>query len=58
MTPCIQIVIMKNQKTYQTATLGHRKKHLTIHQSKFDQESVKRKRLKNKSTITVNEGKK
>ena len=43
MRPCMQMLMMKSQKTHPTATLAHQKKHLTIHHSKFDQELVKRK---------------
>ena len=37
MRPCIQMAMMRSQKTHPTATLAHHKKHLTIHHSKFDQ---------------------
>ena len=43
MKPCIQMVMMKSQKTHHAAALAHQKKHLTINQSKFDQELVERK---------------
>ena len=36
MRPCIEMAMMR-QKTHPTATLAHQNKHLTIHQSKFDQ---------------------
>ena len=43
MRPCTQMAMMRSQKIHLTASLAHQKKHLTIHQSKFDQELVKRK---------------
>ena len=39
---CIQMAMLRRQKTHLTATLqAHRKRHLVIHQSKFDQSIVK-----------------
>ena len=43
MRPCIQMAMIWSQKTHPRASLAHQKKRLTIHQSKFDQELVKRK---------------
>ena len=38
MRPCIQMAMMRSEKSHPTVSLAHQKKHLTIHQSKFDQE--------------------
>ena len=43
MRPCVQTPMMRSQKTNPTASLAHQKKHPTTHQSKFDEELVKRK---------------
>ena len=51
MRPCIQMAMMRSEKTHPTVSLAHQKKHLTIHQAS----SIKKKRLKNKSTINVDE---
>ena len=42
---CIQMTMMRRWQTNPTGTLAHEKKQLTIHQSKFDQQLVKRKAL-------------
>ena len=43
MRPCTQMALLRSQKIHPAASLAHEKKHLTIHQSKFNQELVKRK---------------
>ena len=43
MRSCVQTPMMRSQKTNPTASLAHQKKHPTTHQSKFDEELVKRK---------------
>ena len=36
MRPCIQMEMMRRKKTHPIASPAHQKKHLIIHQSKFD----------------------
>ena len=48
------MAMMRSQKMHPPATQAHWREHLKIHQIKFEEELVK-KRLKNKSTITVDQ---